>query len=92
MEEVPEKDKPVFSNDNLHRLWNIKICYILSAEVELGALFVNDKGSKNVSCLTQNGTNTQPPTHVHNDNKTTTGIANDIVKKYYSRLIKMRWF
>ena len=34
----------------------------------------------------------QPPTPMHCDNKTATGIANDTVKKYRSRSMEMRYF
>jgi hypothetical protein len=63
-----------------------------AAEAELGALFMNIKDGVILRLILTELGNTQPPTPVHCDNQTATGIANDTVKKQPSRSMEMRFF
>ena len=58
----------------------------------MGALFLNCKEGKILRLTLNEMGHRQPPTPVHCDNLTATGIANDTVKKQCSRLMEMRFF
>ena len=67
---------------NLCVLWNPQDRGSIStAEAELGALFLNCKEGKVLRLTLEEMDHLQPPTPVHCDNLTATGIANDAVKK-----------
>ena len=70
----------------------LKFVAASDAETELGALFVNGKETRIIRLILEEMGHTQPPTPVHCDNKTATGIANDTVKKHRSRSMEMRYF
>ncbi len=63
-----------------------------AAEAELGALFLNCKEGVILRLILAELGHRQPPTPIHCDNKTATGIANDTVKKQRSRSMEMRFF
>ena len=63
-----------------------------AAEAEVGALFHNGKEAKVLRLTLQELDHPQPPTLIHCDNKTATGIANDTVNKHRSRSMEMRFF
>ena len=89
----PVKDKPIPLNGAILVFCGIlKFVVASAAEAELGALFLNCKEGKVVRLILQELGHPQPPTHVHCDNKTATGIANDTVKKHRSRSMEMRFF
>ena len=70
----------------------LKIVVTSAAEAELGALFLNLKEGKTLRLTLMELGHVQPPTPVHCDNSTATGIANDSVKKQRSRSMEMRFF
>ena len=79
---VPQKDKPIALNGAIFEFCGIlKIVVASAAEVELGALFLNCKEGKILRLTLEEMGHLQPPTPVHCDNLTATGIANDTVKK-----------
>ena len=89
----PVTDKPIPLNGAILVFCGIlKFVVASAAEAELGALFLNCKEGKVVRLILQELGHPQPPTHVHCDNKTATGIANDTVKKHRSRSMEMRFF
>lgn len=63
-----------------------------AAEAKLGALFINGKETKILRLILEEMGHSQPPTPVHCDNKTATGIANDTLKRQRSRSMEMRYF
>ena len=69
----------------------LKFVAASAAEAELGALFINGKETKILRLILEEMGHPQPPTPVHCDNKTATGIANDTVKRHRSRSMEMRY-
>ena len=70
----------------------LKFVVASAAEVELGALFLNCKEGKIVRLILEELGHKQPPTPMHCDNKTATGVPTDTVKKQRSRSMEMRFF
>eukprot|EP00984_Skeletonema_dohrnii_P002769 scaffold955_cov79-Skeletonema_dohrnii-CCMP3373.AAC.11 len=70
----------------------IKFTVASAAEAELGALFLNCREGKVIRLMLEELGHKQPPTQVHCDNQTATGIANNTVKKQRSRAMDMRFF
>ena len=86
MGDVPQDGKPISLNDNIFVVCGIlKFVSALAAEAKLGTLFINGKETKIICLILEEMGHPQPPTPVHCDNKTATGIANGTVKKYRSR-------
>ena len=74
-------------------MWYLKVRRDISAaEAELGALFETCKEGKVIRLILEELGHPQPPTPVHCDNATATGIANNNVKKQCSRHWDMRFF
>ena len=90
---VPQKGKNIKMNGNIFVACGIlRIVVCSAAEAELGVLFLNIKEGKVLRlALTELG-HKQPPTLVHCDNSTATGIANDTVKKQRSRSMEIQFF
>ena len=63
-----------------------------AAEAEIGALFLNSRQAIPANRLLEEMGHKQPPTPMHCDNVTATGIVNDTVKKQRSRSMEMRYF
>ena len=85
--------KPIQLNGNIVVVSSVlRFVFSSAAEAELGALFLNGKEAKILRLILQELGHPQPPTPIHCDNKTATGIANDTVKKHRSRSMKMRFF
>ena len=81
----PRKGEPIKMNGNIFVSCGIlKIVVTSAAEAELGALFLNLKEGKTLRLTLMELGHVQPPTPVHCDNSTATGIANDSVKKQRS--------
>ena len=59
---------------------------------ELAALFINAKEGKIIRMTLEEMGHKQPPTPIHCDNITATGIANNTVKKQQWRRMEMRLF
>ena len=64
----------------------------LAPEAKLGTLFIYGKETKIIRLILEEMGHPQPPTPVHSDNKTATGITNDTAKKHRSRSMEMRYF
>ena len=93
MGSVPQHNKPILLNGNIFIICStLKFVAASAAEAELGSLFVNGQETKILRLILEEMGHPQPPTPVHCDNKTATGIANDTVKKHRSRLMEMRYF
>jgi hypothetical protein len=90
---TPADNQPIELNGAIYTLCGIlKIVVASAAEAELGALFMNIKDGVILRLILAELGHKQPPTPVHCDNKTATGIANDTVKKQRSRSMEMRFF
>ena len=70
----------------------LKIVVCSAAEDELAALFLNIKEGKILRLTLEELGHKQPPTTVHCDNSTATGISNNSVKKQRSCSMEMRFF
>ena len=62
----------------------LKFVVASDAETELGALFLNTKEGKITRILPQELVHKQPPTPIVCNKVTTTGIANNSIKKQHS--------
>ena len=90
---LPRDDQPIQLNGAFHNLCTILPFVAASAaEAELGALFLNMKEARIFRLTLEELGHTQPPTPVHCDNKTTTGIVNGTVKRHRARSMEMRYF
>jgi hypothetical protein len=79
---TPTDNQPIELNGAIYTLCGIlKIVAALAAEAKLGALFMNIKDGVILRLILTKLGHKQPPTPVHCDNQTATGIANDTVKK-----------
>ena len=73
---------PTKLNGTIHVISTIlKFIATSAAEAELGALFVNAKEGRVIRLILQELGHPQPPTLIHCNNSTTTGIANNTVKR-----------
>jgi hypothetical protein len=78
-------NQPIELNGSIYTLCGIlNIVVASAAEAELGALFKNIKDGVMLRLILTKLGHKQPPTPVHCDNQTATGIANDTVKKQRS--------
>ena len=90
---LPRDGEPIKLNGAIFTLCGILRFVVASAaEAELGALFQNCKEGKVIRLILEEMGHPQPPTPVHCDNKTATGIANNSVKRHRSRSMEMRFF
>ena len=90
---MPQDNKPRLLNGIIFIVCEIlKFVVASAAEAKLGALFVNGKEAHILRLILEEMGHPQPPTQIHCDNKTATGIANNTVKKHRSRLMEMRYF
>ena len=81
------------TNGNIFVMCGIlKFVVCSAAEAESAALFLNAKAGKIIGLILEELGHPQPPTPIHCDNQTATGIANDTVKKHRSRSMEMRFF
>jgi hypothetical protein len=90
---IPTDNKPIQLNGAIYVFCGIlKFVVTSAAEAELGALFLNCKEGNILRLVLQDLGHHQPPTPIHCDNATASGIANDAVKKQCSRSIEMQFF
>ena len=90
---IPTDDAPIKLNGAILVFCGIlKFVVASAAEAELGALFLNCKEGKIQRLILEELGHPQPPTPIHCDNATATGIANDTVKKQRARSMEMRFF
>jgi hypothetical protein len=90
---TPRDNHPIALNGAIYTFCGIiKFVVASAAEAELGALFLNCKEGVILRLILNELGHKQPPTPIHCDNKTATGIANDTVKKQRSRSMEMRFF
>ena len=90
---VPVNGRPFKLNGAIFIMCGILKCVVASAaEAEIAALFINAKEGKIIRMTLEEMGHKQPPTPMHCDNITATGIANDTVKKQRSRSMEMRFF
>eukprot|EP00804_Cyclotella_cryptica_P023665 CCRYP_017686-RG/>CCRYP_017686-RG protein AED:0.45 eAED:0.45 QI:0/-1/0/1/-1/0/1/0/130 len=79
---VPTDDAPIKLNGAILVFCGIlKFVVASAAEAELGGLFLSCKEGKIQRLILEELGHQQPPTPIHCDNATATGIANDTVKK-----------
>ncbi len=79
---VPQNDKPIFLNGNIHITCAIlKLVAASTAEAELGALFVNTQEAEVIRLILHKLGHPQPPTPIHIDNSTAVGIVNITIKR-----------
>ena len=85
--------EPIKTNGAVYVFCGILKCVVASAaEAELEALFLHAKEGKIMCIALHELGHNQPPTPIHCDNVTATGIKNDVLKKQQSRSIEMRFF
>eukprot|EP00804_Cyclotella_cryptica_P023697 CCRYP_019320-RA/>CCRYP_019320-RA protein AED:0.37 eAED:0.35 QI:0/0/0/1/1/1/6/0/1607 len=90
---IPTDDAPIKLNGAILVFCGIlKFVVASAAEAELGGLFLNCKEGKIQRLILEELGHHQPPTPIHCDNATATGIANDTIKKQRSRSMEMRFF
>ena len=90
---IPKDNEPIKMNGAIFCLCAIlKFVVASAAEAELGALFLNCKEGKVLRLTLNELGHPQPPTPVHCDNATATGIANSTVKKQRARSMEMKFF
>ena len=82
MGSAPVNGRPIKLNGAIFIMCGIlKFVVASAAEAELAALFINAKEGKIIRMTLEEMGHKQPPTPMHCDNITATGIANDTVKK-----------
>ena len=84
--------KPIVLNGAIHTLCKIIGVAASAAEAELGSLFLNTKEKVKLQIALQKLEHTQPPTPIHTDNTTSTGIIHKTIKQQRSRAMNMRYF
>ena len=90
---VLKNGRPIKLNGAILIMCGILKIFVASAEeAELAALFINAKEGKIIRMTLEEMSHKQPPTPMHCNNITATGIANDTVKKQQSRSMEMRFF
>jgi hypothetical protein len=90
---MPRDNEPIRLNGAIFTLCCIlKFVAASAAEAELGALFMCAKEGRIYRLTLQELGHPQPPTPIHCDNATASGIANGTVKKQRSRSMEMRYF
>ena len=90
---IPVNGQPIPMNGAIHIFCGIlKFVVASAAEAELGGLFANCKEGLIIRLILEEMGHKQPPTPLHCDNKTATGIANNTAKKQRSRTFEMRFF
>ena len=90
---LPIDNEPIKLNGAIHSLCTI-LRFVASspAEAELGALFLNAREAKILRITLHELGHPQPPTPIHVDNTTVTGIVNNTIKRQRSRSMEMRYF
>ena len=63
-----------------------------AAEAELGSLFLNAQETVKLRIALQELGHKQPPTPIHTNNTTATGIIHKTIKQQRSRAMNMRYF
>jgi len=90
---IPQDGQPIKLNGAIFELCKLLPFVATSAaEAELGALFMNSQEGRIIRLTLAELGHPQPPTPIHCDNATATGIAMDTVKKQRSRSMEMRYF
>eukprot|EP00804_Cyclotella_cryptica_P029536 CCRYP_020583-RA/>CCRYP_020583-RA protein AED:0.35 eAED:0.26 QI:0/-1/0/1/-1/1/1/0/1386 len=90
---IPTDDAPIKLNGTILVFCGIlKFVVASAAEAELGALFLNCREGKIQRLILEELGHPQPPTPIHCDNATATGISNDTVKKQRARAMEMQFF
>ena len=84
--------KPILLNGAIHTLCKITGVAASTAEAELGSLFLNTQETVTLQIALKELGHTQPPTPIHNDNNTSTGIIQKTIKQQQSRATNMRYF
>ena len=93
MGSVPVNGKPIKLNGAIFIMCGSLNFFVASAaEAELAALFINAKEGKIIIMILEEMGHRQPPTPVHCDNITATGIVNDTVTKQQSKSMEMIFF
>ena len=73
--------KPIFLNGAIHTLCKITGVTASADEAELGILFLNEQETVKLCIALQEIGHTQPPTTIHTDNTTATGIIQKTIKQ-----------
>lgn len=90
---LPRNGCPIKLNGAILTLCTILKCVAASAaEAELGALFLNAIEAKILRLTLEELGHPQPPTPVHCDNTTATGVIHGSIKRQRSRAMNMRYF
>jgi hypothetical protein len=84
---LPCDGDPLKLNGAIHATCTIlKLVAAFAAKAKLGALFLNAQEAKVFRLVLAELGHPQPPTPIHNGNKTTVSIANNTIKRQRSRI------
>ena len=90
---IPHDNIPIKLNGTIHVISTIlKFVAASATKAELRALFVNAKEGRAIRLILQELGHPQPPTPIHCDKYTATGIANNTVKRRQTRSMEMQYF
>ena len=90
MGSVPKQNEPTLFDGNIYFLCRIvKFVVAPAAEAELGTLFMTATEGKIIRRILQKLGHPKPRTPIHYNDKTTAGIANNMVKKHQLRSMEM---
>ena len=90
---VPQNNKPIFLNGNIHiTCETLKLVAASLAVAKLGALFVNTQELKVIRLILHEVGHPQPPIPIHIDNSTAMGIVSNMIKRQQPRAMEIRYF
>ena len=87
-----KEGKPKFLNGVIHTLCKVIAVAASAAEAELGSLFHNAQETVKLRIPLQELQHKQPPTPIHTDNTTATGIIHKTIKEQQSCAVTMHYF
>ena len=87
-----KEGKPIFLNGAIHTLCKVISVADSAAEAELGNIFLNAQETVKLRISLQELVHKQPPTPIHINNTTPTGLIHKTIKQQRSCAINMRYF
>ena len=86
------QNTPIFLNGAIYSLCKVMGVAASAAEAELGSLFLNTQEAVKLRIALDEMGHKQPPTPIHTDNTTASGIVHGTIKQQRSRAMNMRYF